>query len=197
MRNKIKSILSCYFKKSDRALRVGNNTILESMKYEIRGDEKNNVKISIGDDSLISGSYIIDNNFGKISIGSRTFIGGGLFISAIGIEIGDDVMISWGCTMIDNDSHSLNFNLRKNDVADWKKGIIENKIGRYKNWEDINSKKIVIKDSAWIGFNSIILKGVTIGYGAIVGCGSVVTKDVPNYCLVAGNPARFIKRLDE
>ncbi|MGC8751800.1 DapH/DapD/GlmU-related protein, partial [Hydrotalea sp.] len=65
--------------------------------------------------------------------------------------------------------------------------------GAYKNWEKVKSSPIKIADKAWIGFNVIILKGVTIGEGAIVGAGSVVTKDVPPYAVVAGNPAKIIK----
>lgn len=102
-------------------------------------------------------------------------------------------MFSWGCTVIDNDAHSLNSFERINDVNDWKRGVDENKVGFYKNWEKVKSAPIKICDKAWIGFNSIILKGVTIGEGAIVGAGSVVTKDVLPYSIVAGNPAKFIK----
>ena len=54
-----------------------------------------------------------------------------------------------------------------------------------------------IGDKAWIGFNAIILKGVTVGEGAIVAAGAVVTKDVPPYTIVAGNPARVIRTLSE
>ena len=50
-----------------------------------------------------------------------------------------------------------------------------------------------IKNDVWIGANSVILKGVSIGNGAIVGAGAVVTKDVPDYAIVVGNPARVIK----
>ena len=57
-------------------------------------------------------------------------------------------------------------------------------------------RPIVIGDKAWIGINSTILPGVRIGYGAIVGAGSVVTKDVPPMTVVAGNPARFIKKIE-
>jgi galactoside O-acetyltransferase len=98
---------------------------------------------------------------------------------------------------MDNDAHSLLWEERKNDVRDWKKGLDENKIGRYKNWENVKKAKIEIKDKAWIGFNSIILKGVTIGEGSVVASGSVVTKDVPDFTLVAGNPARIIKHLNQ
>ena len=57
------------------------------------------------------------------------------------------------------------------------------------------SAPIVIKDYAWISFGAIILKGVTIGEGAIVAAGSVVVNSVPDYCVVAGNPAVVVKEL--
>ena len=53
---------------------------------------------------------------------------------------------------------------------------------------------VIIKDNAWIGMSAIILKGVTVGEGAIVAAGSVVTKDVPPHTIVAGVPARVIKK---
>lgn len=57
------------------------------------------------------------------------------------------------------------------------------------------SKKVVVKEGAWLGANAIILPGVTIGRNSVVGAGSIVTKDVPDYTVVAGNPAKIIKRL--
>lgn len=57
-------------------------------------------------------------------------------------------------------------------------------------------RPIVIEDKVWIGIGSTILPGVKIGYGAIVGAGSVVTKDVPAMTVVAGNPARIIKKIE-
>jgi chloramphenicol O-acetyltransferase type B len=58
------------------------------------------------------------------------------------------------------------------------------------------TKDVIIEDFVWIGQNVIILPGVTIGEGAIVGAGSVVSKNVPNYAIVAGNPAKVIKMRD-
>ncbi len=57
------------------------------------------------------------------------------------------------------------------------------------------SPEIVVEDDAWIGANSVILCGVCVGRGSVIGAGSVVTKDVEPYTVVAGNPAKVIKRL--
>ncbi|MDJ1473722.1 acyltransferase [Cytophagaceae bacterium DM2B3-1] len=146
---------------------------------------------------MISGTFVFEKNTGSIQIGDRTSIGGGTFICIEGISIGNDVMFSWGCTVMDNDAHSLLWSQRTNDVRDWKKGIEEGKIGIYKEWSNVKRGQITIKDKVWIGFNSIILKGVTIGEGAIIGAGSVVTKDVPDFAVVAGNPAQIIKYVNE
>ena len=64
-----------------------------------------------------------------------------------------------------------------------------------KDWKNIEVSPTIIEDDAWIGVNVIILKGLTIGKGAIIGAGSVVTKNVPPMTLVAGNPAKVIKEL--
>ena len=61
-------------------------------------------------------------------------------------------------------------------------------------WEQGHTyEKVIIGDGVWIGTSVIVLKGVKIGKGAVVAAGSVVTKDVPEYAVVAGNPARVLK----
>ncbi len=65
-----------------------------------------------------------------------------------------------------------------------------------KNWGPEFAKPITIKDDVWIGGNAIIVPGVTIGNGSVIGAGSVVTKDVPPFTVVAGNPAKVIRRLE-
>ena len=60
----------------------------------------------------------------------------------------------------------------------------------------VKTAPIKIKKGAFIGASSIILKGVTIGERSIIGAGSVVTQDIPDYCVAIGNPARVIKKID-
>ncbi|KAF4319041.1 hypothetical protein BBO99_00004653 [Phytophthora kernoviae] len=57
-------------------------------------------------------------------------------------------------------------------------------------------KPITIEDDVWIGGNAVVMPGIRIGRGAVIGAGSVVTKDVPPFCVYAGNPAKFIKKID-
>ncbi|MES2838448.1 MAG: acyltransferase [Bacteroidota bacterium] len=174
-------------------IKIKENSTIDINKIHIRNPIDNKEYLSIGENSLIESTIIFEIESGKISIGDRCYIGQSTLISINEIEIENDVMVSWGCTIADNDAHSINSKERANDVLEWKKGIDENKIGKYKNWLNVKNKKILIKKNAWIGFNSIILKGVTIGEGAIVAAGSVVTKDVADYTVVAGNPAKFVK----
>lgn len=61
----------------------------------------------------------------------------------------------------------------------------------------MNNPRIIIEDLVWVGFRCIILLGVTIGKCAVIGAGSVVTRDIPPYHIAAGNPARIIKKRDK
>lgn len=154
--------------------------------------------INIGNDCLIEGSFVFENKNGVMRIGDRTFIGGGTrFICINNIDVGNDVMFSWGCTIIDNDAHSINWSERKDDVLIAKKSVGATNPNNNKNWDVVKSEPIIIKNKAWIGFNVIILKGVIIGEGAVVGAGSVVANDVPDYTVVAGNPAKVVKTLEK
>lgn len=94
--------------------------------------------------------------------------------------IEDDVNIGGDCKIYDTDMHSLNYEERVHLTE-----------------EHIKSAPIKIKKGAWIGAHSIILKGVTIGERSVVGSGSVVTKSIPNDQLWAGNPAKYIKDLNQ
>ena len=113
-------------------------------------------------------------DFGKnIRIGKRCWIQQGCtFFDRGGITIGNDVFIAPKVNLItiNHDSDP------------------ENRSATY-------GRPIVIEDKVWIGINSTILPGVTVGYGSIVGANSVVTHDVSPYTVVGGNPAKFIKEI--
>lgn len=148
---------------------------------------KNNCSMAIGENSMVQSGIYFEKENAHIIIGDRTFIGASNIICSDRVNIGNDILIAWGCTIVDHNSHSIIWEERKSDVINW--------INGKKDWTNVLTSPITIKDKAWIGFNSIILKGVTIGEGAIVGAGSVITKDVPPYTVVAGNPAKVIKEL--
>lgn len=179
----------------NKALHVakGITTNINDLQLYLRYPD-NRIYLTVGNDSLVSAVFYFENEHGNIIIGDRVMIGAGAsFYCTDNITIGDDVLISWGCTIIDNNSHSAISSERKNDVLDWKRGHEEGVGSKYKDWSVVKSAPIIIKDKAWIGFNTIIMKGVTIGVGAIVASGSVVTKDVPDYAIVGGNPAKILK----
>ena len=163
----------------------------------LRLDRPTNRKyLSIGSDSIVAGNFIFESEQGKITIGNHSYIGGGAYISRSSITIGNNVTIAWGGTVYDHDSHSLDFMDRRKDIDNELNDIRNGRnFIQNKDWRNVNSRPIVIKDDVWIGMNVIILKGVTIGEGAIVGAGSVVTKDVPAWTVVAGNPAKVVKHL--
>ena len=146
-----------------------------------------NSSVVIGRDSLIACRFSIDKIGAKIIVGDRCFLGKSHLVSADSIVIEDDVIISWGVTIVDHNSHPLDASARTNDVADWMNGR--------KNWTRVTSAPVLIGRKSWIGFNAVVLKGVTIGEGAVVGACSVVTKDVAPFTVVAGNPARIIRNL--
>lgn len=147
--------------------------------------------IQIGNNTVIKGELLIYGHGGRIKIGEFCFIGEHSYIwSAKNIEIGNRVLISHNVNIHDSNDHPINPVLRHEHY----KHILS--IGHPKFNIGLNEKDIIIKDDVWIGFNAIILKGVTIGEGAIVGAGSVVTKDVAPFTVVGGNPARVIKTLE-
>lgn len=155
--------------------------------WRVRPFERN--RLSVGTQSIVETKIFFERVGARVLIGDRTFIGAGTMTVADEIQIGNDVMIAWGVVVSDHNSHSVIFSKRRNDVVEWLKGK--------KDWSDVIFAPVKISDKAWIGFNSIILKGVSVGEGAVVGAGSVVTKDVPPWTVVAGNPARIIREIPE
>ncbi len=171
-----------YCKKN--TLSIGDNTAIGFHMVRAVGECNS---LIVGKDSILQSEIVFESSNATITIGNNTFIGNSLIACKKEIIIGNNVQIAWGCTFLDHNSHSIDYKQRRLDLTDALSGE--------KNWQVVVEKSISIKDDVWIGFNSIVLKGVTIGQGSIVAAGSVVTKDIPEFVIVAGNPARIIKRL--
>lgn len=180
-------------------LQIGNSLTFDNFYLNIRLPQQGRKYVTIGDDSMIGGTYTFESTTGEVIIGNRVYFAGGHVISTNRIEIEDDVFMSWGIYLFDNDSHSLDYRHRltdmQNHLKDWRAGLTNYNVS--KDWSNVNSAPIKICRYAWIGMECKILKGVTIGEGAIVGTGSVVTKDVEPWTIVAGNPAKVVKAIPE
>ncbi|AMD17725.1 galactoside O-acetyltransferase [Methanobrevibacter sp. YE315] len=127
---------------------------------------------NIGENSTITAPFA-GAAFNKMKIGNNVFINNNcLAMARGGINIEDDVMIAG------------NVQLLSNNHDEYERQVLL--------CDEINIKK-----GAWIGAGASVLPGVTIGKYAIVGAGAIVTKDVPDYAVVVGTPAKVVKTLDK
>lgn len=130
---------------------------------------------------LYSRTIIITRNKeAKIKIGNNVGISGATIYARNSIEIGDNTLIGGNAKILDNDFHPLEIEERNKD-----------------NKEKILSKPIKIGQNCFIGCNSIILKGTELGEGCVVGAGAVVTGKFDSNSIIAGNPAKLIRKLGE
>ena len=146
--------------------------------------------ILLGEHTHVRGELTTFAHGGRITIGDSCFIGEGTRIwSAKSIRIGNHVLISHNVNIYDCDTHPIDspFARRRQFHAIITAG--------HPTELDLQEQPVVIEDDALISSQCIILKGVTIGRAAVVGAGAVVTKDVPPGVVVAGNPARFVRKL--
>jgi acetyltransferase-like isoleucine patch superfamily enzyme len=114
-------------------------------------------------------------NQAVIKVGNDCGLTGATLVAAERIEIGNRVLIGTNVTIVDTDFHPLSWQERQQDINR----------GKY--------RPVIIEDDVFIGMNSLILKGVRVGRGSVIGAGSVVTKDVPENVVVAGNPAQVVR----
>lgn len=169
-------------------IQVGKKTVLNG---EVQFVSDNRGKITIGENTKINSgkqfnqiggdtrTVIRTINSGIICIGDNVGISNSALVARNSIMIDDDVRIGGSCKIYDNDFHSLRYEYRLKPIDD-----------------DIKSSPIHIKRGAFICAETIILKGVTIGEMSVVGAGSVVTHDIPDYEIWAGNPARFVRKIN-
>lgn len=144
--------------------------------------------IEIGDHCLIFGR-LESQGMGRITIGHHTAIHEHSVLGSVEhISIGAYVMISNHVHIYDNNNHPTDPALRREICLHGHRGDLT-------GWKHAAHAPVVIGDDVWIGEYAFIGKGVTVGNGAVVAAHAVVTKDVPPYTIVAGNPARVVKEL--
>jgi acetyltransferase-like isoleucine patch superfamily enzyme len=163
-----------------RCEHVGRRLALEQGIPEVTGS----LAIVLGDDVRIDGinSFSAAKMYDApvLRIGNRSYVGYGVGISVCReVSIGDDVLIAARVSIMGHDGHPVD-PIKRRDQSP----VVP---------EDRAS--IVIDDDVWIGEAAIILKGVKIGRGAVIAAGAVVTKDVPPFTVVAGNPARTVRSI--
>ena len=122
--------------------------------------------------TMFEGSTIVVGRGGVLLLGNKSYMNASLISCSLSISIGDDCAIAGNVLIQDSDFHAV--------------------IDEFGSEKKV-SKPITIGNHVWICAKATILKGVTIGDGAIIAAGAVVTQDVPAHALVAGNPAKIIK----
>lgn len=133
-------------------------------------------KLIIGDRTIIENHVILNNGIGDIEIGNNTMITSRGMILGPAL-IGNNVVLGIGSQVL-----GLTHNYEDIEIPIKEQGV--------------SGTKVIIEDDVWIGGNCVIIQGIKIGKHSLVAAGSVVTKDVEPYTMVAGNPARPIKKYD-
>lgn len=183
---------SNWFKLVMKATKVkyGKNLLLKGVPVIFN---KDGAKLEIGDNCTVKSSFL-SNLVGlysrtiivtrapgaEISIGNNVGISGATIYARKKITIGDNTNIGGNVKILDNDFHPIEIEARLTDDK-----------------EKIGTKPIIIGKYCFIGCNSIILKGTVLGDGCVVGAGAVVSGKFEANSMIAGNPARAIKKLDQ
>lgn len=164
------------------------NKFIYTARCENSG-EKDNIKV--GNHCTIS-AYFVSRFGGKIVIGDNNYFGKNTFLLCKeSIVIGNDVIISDNVIICDNNNHPTSPKQRL--MMTQVENFMTNDLW---SWKYASSAPILIEDNVWIGRDVRIMKGVKIGKGSIIALGAVVTKDVPEYSIAAGNPAVVVKKLE-
>jgi acetyltransferase-like isoleucine patch superfamily enzyme len=163
----------------------GGHRFHHNSRVELKSGS-NSSCIQLGSNTWMYG-VLRSSNGGKIIFGEYTRIGSGSEVLCVNnIVIGNYTTISNNVTIVDNNNHPLNPEDRL-----FMRTLPEDSI--YRDWRYSENSPIVIGENVWVGINSRINKGVTIGDNAIVAANAVVTKDVPANSVVAGNPGKIVK----
>ena len=179
--------LSERLENGDGKVTAGPGNRLAAVRLGGRGGNK--CTIRLGEDNDLGGLWLIHEPDAEIRVGSRTELTEGCDLDVVeSLTLGDDVFIAAQVYIADHDSHHPDWSVRANDHYARREGR--------KDWSVVPHAPVRIADKAWIGRRAMVLKGVTIGEGAVVAAGAVVTRDVDPWTVVAGVPAAEIRKLE-
>jgi len=169
-------------------MEVGENTVIDSSSTFKKFFSKKPLGLKLGKNITLQSSSLATELEGYIEIGDYSYISGAAIIACEKVIIGKYVYMAGGVTIVDSDFHPLDPGPRLEDT------IIISTVGKKMQRPKFAIAPVIIEDDVWIGYNATILKGVTIGQGAIIQPGTVVLRDVPPGAVVSGNPAQIEQR---
>lgn len=168
-------------------VRLGAGTLLTGpLAFKRFHSRVEPLALTVGDGSTMDGVHFDLGPEGRVSIGEHCFFTSAVLLCELEIRIGSNVMIGWNATLADTDFHPI---APRDRIAD---AIACSPASDGRPRPPIERRPVVIEDDAWIGPAATILKGVTIGAGAFVEPGTLVSADVAPRTRVLGNPARVV-----
>jgi acetyltransferase-like isoleucine patch superfamily enzyme len=167
-------------------IQVGENSMLDSSHCFKNYYSLLEIGLKVGANVTLWRTSLAAGEKGIIEIGDFCYLANASLVCSKRIKIGSRVFISGGVTIADSDFHPLDPLNRLLDI------IALSPLGNRKDRPEFKTAEVVIEDDVWIGLNSTILKGVTIGKGAYIYPGSLVLEDVLPGQKVSGNPAKPI-----
>ena len=169
-------------------IEAGPNSVYDSSFCFKHYFSKLPVGMKAGRDVTLWRTSLAVEEQGYLEIGDECYVANANLVSSKSIKIGARCFIAGGVTIADSDFHPLDPAERLADT------IALSSRGDRRHRPDVSCKEVVIGDDVWIGWNAVILKGITIGDGAVVAPGALVIKSVPPGVWVAGNPASVQER---
>jgi acetyltransferase-like isoleucine patch superfamily enzyme len=171
---------------------LGKDVYIDSSYGFAALDSEESCALTVGDASgVYDRAALIVGRRGRVTVGAFTVLNGTYVICDDRVDIGAHCLLSWGVVITDNwfgESASR---------AERRSALVKAAEDPLRHAPAVGTPRpVVLEDNVWVGFDAVILPGVTLGRGCVVGSRSVVSEDVPAYAIVAGDPARIIRYLE-